>query len=80
MAFIATVRLACCTLECGCNNRTEQKKRNLVAKNFVTENGGKAILHENIKAGEVSLYRTNGTNLSQTGNKVFLNNIQGCGG
>ena len=51
-----------------------------MAKNFVTENGGKAILHENIRASEVSLYRTNGTYMSQTGNQVFLNNIQGCGG
>ncbi|VDH93448.1 Hypothetical predicted protein [Mytilus galloprovincialis] len=64
-------------LNAGAIIEQKRKRVNSVVKNFVIENGGKAILHENIRASEVSLYRTDGTHLSQTGNQVFLNNIQG---
>ena len=40
--------------------------------------GGRAIWHDNNrKATEITLYRTDGTHMSNIGNMVFLNNLQG---
>ena len=56
----------------------KRKRVNLAIKSFIKDNGGKVISHDhNIKAKELSLYRYDGTHLSDLGNQVFLNNIQG---
>ena len=58
----------------------DQKRRrvNSAIRKFVIENGGRAIWHDNnIKATEITLYRTDGTHMSNIGNRVFLNNLQG---
>ena len=58
----------------------DQKRRrvNAAVRKFIIENGGRAIGHDNnIKATEITLYRTDGTRMSNTGNMVFLNNLQG---
>ena len=78
MVFNATARYwHFAPLNAGAIIEQTRKRVNSVVKNFVIENGGKAILHENIRASEVSLYRTDGTHLSQTGNQVFLNIYKG---
>ena len=55
-----------------------RKRLNLLVGNFIQTIGGCVISHSNIRASEKSLYRIDGTDLSNTGNEVYLNNIQGA--
>jgi lysophospholipase L1-like esterase len=55
-----------------------RKRLNLLLRNFMQTIGGCVIRHSNIRASEKSLYRFDGTHLSNTGNEVYLNNIQGA--
>ena len=55
-----------------------RKRLNLLVRNFIQTIGGCVIRHSNIRASEKSLYRFDGTHLSNTGNEVYLNNIQGA--
>jgi hypothetical protein len=55
-----------------------RKRLNLLVRNFMQTIGGCVIRHSNISASEKSLYRFDGTHLSNTGNEVYLNNIQGA--
>ena len=61
------------------DGRALEKSRkilNLLVRNFIQTIGGCVIRHSNIRASEKSLYRFDGTHLSNTGNEVYLNNIQ----
>jgi hypothetical protein len=51
---------------------------NLAVKNAVLKEGFCVIRHPNIKSTEINLYRHDGTHLSDTGNAVYLNNVQGA--
>ena len=53
-----------------------RKRLNLLVRNFMQTIGGCVIRHSNIRANEKSLYRFDGTHLSNTDNEVYLNNIQ----
>jgi len=55
-----------------------RKRVNLAVKNAVLKDGFCVIRHPNIRAKERNLYRFDGTHLSDTGNEVYLNNIQGA--
>ena len=55
-----------------------RKRLNLLVRNFIQNIGGCVIRHSNIRASEKSFYRIDGTRLSNTGNEVYLNNIQGA--
>jgi hypothetical protein len=51
---------------------------NLAVKNAVLKEGFCVIRHPNIRSTEINLYRHDGTHLSDTGNAVYLNNVQGA--
>ena len=53
-----------------------RKRLNLLVRNFIQTIGGCVIRQSNIRANEKSLYRFDGTHLSNTDNEVYLNNIQ----
>jgi lysophospholipase L1-like esterase len=55
-----------------------RKRVNLAAKNAVLKEGCCVIHHPNIRAKEWNLHIFDGTHLSDTGNEVYLNNIQGA--
>ncbi len=55
-----------------------RKRLNLELRNSVSKEGGYIIRHPNIRASEKGLYRFDGTHLSDTGNDIYLNNIQGA--
>lgn len=55
-----------------------RKRLNLKVKNLVKSIGGYAIMHLNIRAKEKHLFRHDGTHLSNLGNKIYLNNMQGA--
>lgn len=55
----------------------KRKRVNSAICQFLLGNKGKVIKHDNIMAKEVTLYRTDGTHLSKSGNSIFLNNLQG---
>ena len=55
-----------------------RKRLNLAVKNAVLKEDFCVILHPNIRAKERNLYIFDGTHLSDTGNEVYLNNIQGA--
>jgi hypothetical protein len=55
-----------------------RKRLNLLVRNFIQTIGGCVIRHSNIRASEKSLYRFDGTHLSNSDNEVYLNNIQGA--
>ena len=55
-----------------------RKRLNLLVRNFMQTIGGCVIRHSNIRVSEKSLYKFDGTHLSNTGNEVYLNNIQGA--
>ena len=54
-----------------------RKRVNLAAKNAVLKEGFCVIRHSTIRAKERHLYKFDGKHLSDTGNEVYLNNIQG---
>ncbi|VDI62740.1 Hypothetical predicted protein [Mytilus galloprovincialis] len=55
--------LTFCTLECGCKYLTEEKRSKLSGQKLCNRKWGKDVVLENIRASEVSLYRTDGTHL-----------------
>ena len=60
------------------NGRAVERSRNLAVKNAVLKEGFCVIHHSNIRSTEINLYRHDGTHLSDTGNAVYLNNVQGA--
>ncbi|CAG2241963.1 unnamed protein product [Mytilus edulis] len=60
-------------------NSTRKRVNAAVCKIFKEElNHGLVICHPNIKAQERDLFRHDGVHLSDVGNDVFLNNVQGA--
>ena len=55
-----------------------RKRVSLAINNAVLKEGFCVIRHSTIRAKERDLYRFDGTHLSDTGNEVYLNNIQGA--
>ena len=55
-----------------------RKRVNLGIKKIFLEEGGYIIRHPNIKVAERNLFRYDGTHLSEIGNTVYLNSIQGA--
>jgi hypothetical protein len=51
---------------------------NLAVQNVVLKEGFCVIRHPNIRSTEITLYRHDGTHLSDTGKAVYLNNVQGA--
>ena len=60
------------------DGRAVERSRNLAVKNAVLKEGFCVICHPNIRSTEINLYRHDGTHLSDTGNAVYLNNVQGA--
>lgn len=54
-----------------------RKRVNSDIKKFMKEEGQFVINHPNIRASEISLYRYDGTHLTDQGNDIYLNNLQG---
>lgn len=55
-----------------------RKRVNLEIKNFISEQNSHFVVHHpNIRAREKTLFRFDGTHLSDVGNDIYLNNIQG---
>ena len=55
-----------------------RKRVNSAVNNIMVNENHFIIRHPNIRARERSLYRFDGTHLSDTGYEIFLNNIQGA--
>ena len=55
-----------------------RKRVNSAVNNFVVNENHFIVRHTNIRAPERSLYRFDGTHLSETGYEIFHNNIQGA--
>jgi lysophospholipase L1-like esterase len=55
-----------------------RKRVNLLVRNQVISIEGCALRHCNLRAREISLYRNDGTHLSNSGTEIYLNNIQGA--
>lgn len=55
-----------------------RKRVNSAVNNFMVNENHFIVRHPNIRARERSLYRFDGTHLSDTGYEIFLNNIQGA--
>jgi lysophospholipase L1-like esterase len=51
---------------------------NREAIKFITSRGGAFIKHPQLEAKPVHLYHSDGVHLSQLGNEIFLNNLQGA--
>ena len=51
---------------------------NTALRNCVKKEGHCCISHPNIRANEKSLYRFDGTHLTDSGNDILLNNLQGA--
>ena len=57
----------------------KRKRVNAAIKSFVLHTGGKVIHNDSyIKVDEASLYRTDGTHLSNLGNNILLKNWKPC--
>ena len=50
---------------------------NSFARGLVLKEGGFTIRHQTITVKEIALYRNDGVHLSNVGNAIFLNDIQG---
>jgi hypothetical protein len=55
-----------------------RKRVNCAVNNFIKNEGHYVIKHPNIRASETELYRFDGTHLSDIGNDIYLNNLQGA--
>ena len=55
-----------------------RKRVNCAVNNFIKNEGHYVIKHSNIRASEIELYRFDGTHLSDIGNDIYLNNLQGA--
>lgn len=55
-----------------------RKRVNCAVNNFIKNEGHYVIKHPNIRASEIELYRFDGTHLSDIGNDIYLNNLQGA--
>ena len=55
-----------------------RKRVNSTVNSFMVNENYFIVRHPNIRAPERSLYRFDGTHLSDTGYEIFLNNIQGA--
>ena len=55
-----------------------RKRVNCAVNNFIKNEGHYFIKHPNIRASEIELYRFDGTHLSDIGNDIYLNNLQGA--
>lgn len=65
----------------ACNGKAIEKARlrvNCATNKFIVEHGQIIIHHPNIRAKEKNLYRFDGTHLSDIGNDIYLNNMQGA--
>ena len=54
------------------------KRVNCAVNNFIKNEGHYVLKHPNIWASEIELYRFDGTHLSDIGNDIYLNNLQGA--
>ena len=55
-----------------------RKRVNCAANNFIKNEGHYVIKHPNIRTSELELYRFDGTHLSDIGNDIYMNNLQGA--
>jgi lysophospholipase L1-like esterase len=55
-----------------------RKRVNSAVNSFMVNENYFVVRHPNIRARERSLYRFDGTHLSDTGYEIFLNNIPGA--
>ena len=55
-----------------------RKRENCAVTNCIKNEGHYVIKYTNIRASEIELYRFDGTHLSDIGNDIYLNNLQGA--
>jgi hypothetical protein len=55
-----------------------RKRVNCAVNNCIKNEGHYVIKHPNIQASEIELYRFDGTHLTDIGNDIYLNNLQGA--